>query len=132
MTITVDASVMVAVVLNEPTKPALVRLTEGAELQSPPSLPWEVGNALSALVRRERIVQAQALAALQAFEQIPVRLADIDLGEALLIATSHRIYAYDAFVLECARRYRAPLLSLDRRQIEIAAVEEIDILPIDP
>ena len=132
MTITVDASVIVAVILNEPTKPALVRLTDGAELQSPPSLPWEVGNALSALVRRKRIAPAQALAALSAYQRIPVRLADIDLGEALLMATSHRIYAYDAFVLECARRYRAPLLSLDQRQLDIAAAEEIDILPVAP
>lgn len=132
MILTVDPSVILSVVLNEPTKPALVKLTEGAELLSPPSLPWEVGNALSALVRRDRITALQAQEALTSFQRIPVRLAEIQLEKALEMATSHRIFAYDAFVLECARRYRTPLLSLDQRQLAVALIEEIEVLPIEP
>lgn len=130
MIITADPSVFLAVVLNEPTKPALVRTTEGAELQAPPSLPWEIANALSALVRRDRITPDQARTALGAYQGIPVRLADIDLEDALVLAMSHKIYAYDAFVIECARRYRTPLLSLDRRQVAIAGEEGVDVIPI--
>ncbi len=35
---------------------------------------------------------------------------------AVFVPLTGTIYAYGAYVLECARRYRTPLLSLDRRQ----------------
>jgi predicted nucleic acid-binding protein len=43
------------------------------------------------------------------------------------LAVEHRIYAYDAYVLDCARRYRTPLLSLDRPQCEVARGLGIDV-----
>ena len=55
MDLTVDASVIMAVILNEPSKPQILEATKGAELLSAASLPWEIGNALSALFRRRRI-----------------------------------------------------------------------------
>ena len=71
MEVTVDASVIMAVILNEPSKPGLLRATKGTELVSPPSLPWEVGNALSALFKRRRIDEAEAELALESSSQIP-------------------------------------------------------------
>lgn len=130
MDITVDSSVIMAVILNEASKPRLLAQTLGAELQSPPSLPWEVGNGLSALFKRNRIDLRQAREALESFRQIPVRLSAIELEAAVDLAEEYGIYAYDAYILECARRYRTPLLSLDGPQCLVAQEVGIEVLEV--
>ena len=130
MDLTVDASILMAVILNESTKPRLVALTQGAELMSAPSLPWEIGNALSALFRRRRIDWAQAESALASYRQIPVRLPEVGLEASVATAERQGIYAYDAYVIECARRYKTPLLSLDRHQCEAARSEGVEVMEV--
>lgn len=131
MDLTVDASVVMAVILNEPTKPKLLEATRGAELISAPSLPWEVGNALSALFRRRHIDMAQAELAMESFRRVPVRLPSLEIESSVALAERHDVYAYDAYVIECARRYQTPLLSLDRRQCEVARSEGIATWEVD-
>ena len=114
-TFVVDASAVLAVVLNEPEKRPLIRLTVNAVLLAPGCLPWEVGSALSAMIRRKRIGHAAALQAVEVFEAIPIRYGPVDLGRALRLAADTGLYAYDAYYLECSFRQKAPLLTLDRR-----------------
>ncbi len=130
MDLTVDTSALMAVVLNEATKHTLIRMTRGRELGSAPSVPWEVGNALSALVRRGTLDDAAARDALASFRRIPLRLADVSIDDALDLAAEQQIYAYDAYILVCARQYRTPLLSLDRRQIAAAREIGIEVLEV--
>lgn len=120
-----------AVVLNEPSKPDLVEVTRDAELVSAPTLTWEVGNSLSALFKRARIDLEQAKGALRSFREIPVRLAEIDLEISVELAKIRGIYAYDAYMLECARKYRTPLLSLDVSQRRVASELGIEVLEVE-
>ena len=69
--------------------------------------------------------------ALDSFVAIPVRLADLDLEGAVEIANAFNIYAYDAYILECARRYRTPLLSLYGPQCKIARKLGLEVLEVD-
>jgi predicted nucleic acid-binding protein len=131
MDVTVDTSVIMAVVLNEPSKSALVAATKGAELLVPTSLHWEMGNALSALFKTRRITLDQAKAALESYERIPLRLADVDLEASVTLAHEYGIYAYDAYVIECARRYQTPLLSLDEPQRRVARKAGVDIMEVE-
>ena len=131
MTLTIDASVAMAVILNEPARAQLISETRGQDLISAPTLPWEVGNALSALLKRRRLDVDTARRALRAFERIAVRLPDVRVDRSVRLAAEHDIYAYDAYVIECARRYRTPLLSLDRRQCEAARDEGIEVIEVD-
>ena len=62
MNLVVDTSVIIAVIANEPEKPALVARTQGTELFAPRSLHWEIGNAFSAMLKRQRITLEQAQA----------------------------------------------------------------------
>ncbi|GAB6064895.1 hypothetical protein JCM30394_36350 [Deferrisoma palaeochoriense] len=82
----VDASVVLAVVLNEPEKRTLVRLTRNAGLLAPGCLPWEVGNAFSAMLRRNRLSPPRAIEGIRAFERIPVRYVSTNLEASLRIA----------------------------------------------
>lgn len=111
---------MLAVLLNEQHKPAIIDATIGFELQAPISLDAEVGNALSAMFKRNRITLEQAHEALTQFSRIPVRRTKLRLHEATEIACKYNMYAYDGYVLDCALQFRSPLLSLDRSLIEIA------------
>ena len=131
MDLTVDASVIMAVILNEPSKPKLLEMTQGAELLSAPSLPWEIGNALSALSKRRRIDLAQAELALKSYRQIPIRLPPLEIEGSVALAEQYAVYAYDAYVIECARRYQTSLLSLDRRQCEVARAEGIATIEVE-
>lgn len=113
MLIVVDTSVILAVVLNEPHKAALIQLTVDAELVAPASLHWEIGNALSAMVKRARLTPEEAQAALVDYHKIPLRFLDIPLADAVRVAAQHGLYAYDAYMLVSAQQLSCALLTLD-------------------
>ncbi len=104
----IDTSAVLAVLLNEPTRSALISATDGYGLVGAPSLPWEVGNALVAGARRRRLSAAAVRQAWASYQTVPVRLAEIDAGRALQIGVELGLYAYDAYVLETARAERFP------------------------
>ncbi|MFW5893616.1 MAG: type II toxin-antitoxin system VapC family toxin [Verrucomicrobiota bacterium] len=116
----VDASVVVAVLMNEPEKTSIVDLTEGSDLAAPCCLPWEIGNAFSAMLRRDRISLGVARSLFETFEQIPIRFVSVKVGNALQICGDHGLYAYDAYYLDCARQCEMPILSLDKRLRQVA------------
>jgi predicted nucleic acid-binding protein len=71
--------------------------------------------------------------ALRAFDEtmnIPVELRNIEINNALQIACREKIYAYDAYFLECALLLRCPILSLDGRMRDIAASLRINIIEV--
>jgi len=120
MKIIADTNTFLAVVLNEPEKKQIVTLTVGHELAAPKILPFEIGNALSAMVKRGRLSKIEAMTAFEETMQIPVELRDIVIMNALDIACRNKIYAYGAYFLECALSLRGPLLTLDGRMKETA------------
>lgn len=120
MDIVADTNVFLAVVLNEPERVRLVKITSGVSVIAPEILPYEVGNALSAMVKRHQLTVAEALNAEKAVGRIAVRLVSVDVQAALQLALDQNIYAYDACFLLCARHLSLPLLTLDRRMAEVA------------
>lgn len=130
MELVVDTSVLIAVLTGEPARDQLIARTQGAELLAPGSVHWEVGNAFSALLKRRRLKLPDVQAALTAYGQIPIRFVDVDLASALELADRFGLYAYDAYLMACARRQRAPLLTLDARLGRAAQQAGVDLLEI--
>ena len=128
--ITIDASAVVAIILNEPTRHKIIKVTTGSEVISPASLTWEVGNALSANLKRNRITLEQALLACQVYDQMKIRVVDVDLQQSLRLAREMNIYAYDAFVLQCAISHNTPLLCLDAQMCRLAKACSIEIIEV--
>lgn len=128
MKIVADTNTFLAVALNEPEKQGIIALTVGHELIAPEVLPFEIGNALSALVKRNRLTPQEALLAWKACLAIPVDLRAIDIEKALAIASKNNIYAYDAYFIECATSLRCPLLTLDRQLKTVCRDQGIKIL----
>lgn len=128
MDIVVDASIIIAVIVNEPSKPTLIQATQDADLLAPASVQWEIGNAFSAMFKRNRINLDAALQAIEIYQQIPIRFVEVELDEALRIAHQLNIYAYDAYLIRCAQKYNAPLFSLDESLLRLAEQLKIRVV----
>ena len=130
MELVVDTSVIIAVLTSEPERGILVQATRGADLVAPASVHWEVGNTLGAMLKRDRITLAQALQAVAAYQQIPIRFMEIDLETALQLAAEHDLHAYDAYVIACASRQRCGLLALDHGLLRAAKAAGVRVVEV--
>lgn len=130
MDITIDTSTLIAVVSNEPSRDQAIEVTTGHSLVAPVSVHWEIGNALSAMIKRDRLTLAQAHACVEAYLHIPIKLVDVDLKQALSVVKQLRVYAYDAYLLVCAMQMGTPLLTLDQPLRLAAANLGIEVLEV--
>ena len=128
--VVVDASVLIAVITNEPKKEQLIKLTETVDLMAPHSIHWEIGNAFSAMLKRNRISVADAMKAMQIYQSIPIRMVDVELEETIKLVDKLNIYAYDAYLIRCAIKYKSPLLSLDKSLINSAKSVKVQIMEV--
>ncbi len=128
MKITADTNTFLAVALDEPEKDRLIRVTNGHDLVAPAVLPYEIGNALSSLLRRRVITTPQLGTVWDAVVAIPVELAEVDARASLLLAGHFRIYAYDAYFLQCALEGKCPLLTLDNGMKRVARALDITVV----
>lgn len=128
MKLVIDTSAVLGVLLNQGPKEWLIDCAMGATLIAPSSLHWEIGNALSGLIKRKKIEERTALAAIEAYQQIPIQFVDVDLKATIALVREHQIYAYDAYMISCAKQHRVALLSLDKALIEVAKKENIRTL----
>ncbi len=130
MDIVVDASIIIAVIVNESSKPAIIQATQTADLIAPASIHWEIGNAFSAMFKRNRITLEESLEAIEIYKQIPIRFVEVELEEALGVAKQWHIYAYDAYLLRCAQKYNAALFSLDGTLLTIAEQFKLKVIRV--
>lgn len=130
MDIVIDTSALLAVIVGEPERDRIVELTSGHTLLGPKAIPWEVGNAFSAMLKRHRLTLVEAQEGLRIFHTIPLRYVKVDLANALSLANQSGLYAYDAYFLDCAVRHTAPLLTLDRGLQQAAKTIGIRLLEI--
>jgi predicted nucleic acid-binding protein len=123
-----DTNIFLAVALNEPEKERIIHLTSDMVVIAPEILPYEIGNALTAMVKRKQITPNEAVSALGIANKIPVRLAQVDIPQALKLALDFNVYAYDAYFLHCAKSSSCPLITLDNRMKQVAIKLNIEIL----
>ncbi|MBS1254549.1 MAG: hypothetical protein MAG581_00344 [Deltaproteobacteria bacterium] len=113
MYVTIDTSALIAVIGNEESKQDIIDLTEGCSLYAPMSVHWEIGNAFSAMFKRKSYSIKLAIQALQSYREIPIKFIDVSLENTLIISHSLNIYAYDAYIIQCAQQTSTSLLTLD-------------------
>jgi predicted nucleic acid-binding protein len=127
MDILLDASAIMAIILNEPNKDVVIKLTRGSTLLSPEMISYEIGNALISLYKRHKLKEKEVIDAYNDFMKIPIRTLDIDMGKALKISCKYNIYAYDAYYLETAKRLKLPLITFDVPMRNVALNMSINI-----
>jgi predicted nucleic acid-binding protein len=130
MDLVIDTSAVIAVIANEPERPAIVEHTVDAKVMAPASVHWEVGNAFTAMFKQRRISLVQARQAIRSYERMLLRFVDIDLGQSVEMSYRLGLYAYDAYVLACALNFRLPLLTLDGDLVTAAPEVGVQVLEV--
>lgn len=133
MKLVIDTSIIIAVLSNEEHKTRIIKETKGYDLIAPYSIYWEIGNALSAMLKQKRITIGDAIRAMDQYKKIAIRFVDIDLKKALEIASELKIYAYDAYIIACSLKYNTQLISLDKNLLQSAKkvkAKTLDILEV--
>jgi predicted nucleic acid-binding protein len=130
--IVIDTSAILAVLLDEPEKQAVVEATAGSVVCAPASLRWEVGNAATAGVKRRRLTTERARQLVSDFEQVRIRELAIDILRAVDLGLELGTYAYDAYILEAARSSGFPLLALDGPTRRNAEKLGLSLVELDP
>ena len=130
MALVIDTSILIAVLVSEPERDRIVAMTQDSDLLAPQSVHWEVGNALSAMIKRQRLTKPQALKALDAYGKIPIRFIETSLHEAISIASDQDLYAYDAYLIACAKYQRCSLISLDKALLKAAKQAGVPVVEV--
>jgi predicted nucleic acid-binding protein len=130
MDIVIDTSALIAVIVGEPERKKIIEITTGNTLVGPGSIPWEIGNAFSAMFKQNRLAIDEARKGLVIFNSIPLRYIQPDFVNALKISKQTNMYAYDAYFLDCAIRHKAPLLTLDLKLKAAAQDLSVEIMEV--
>jgi len=117
-----------AVIIKEPERDTVIKLTQNAEILSPDMVKYEIANALTKMMKKKVIEKEQMINAFNYFKNIPVRAIEIDFNRTLEIALKFKIYSYDACYLEAAQRLNLPLLTFDGNMIKIGKEIGIELL----
>lgn len=117
-----------AVIMDEPEREKVIKITKGAEIFSPYVVSFEVANALTKMMKRKIIDRENMINAFRYFKKIAIMPTEVDIEKALEIAWEYKIYAYDAYYLETAKRLGLPLLAFDGEMNRIGKAMGIDIL----
>jgi len=128
--ITIDTSALIAVIGNEASKQKIIEITKGCSLCAPMSVHWEIGNAFSAMFKRQSSTIEQAQKAVGAYREIPIKFMDVPLEQSLEISYAQGMYAYDAYLIQCAQLTSTPLLTLDHGLKKAAKKIGIQLLEV--
>lgn len=126
--IVIDASCILAFLLSQDDTNLVAKTTENKILIAPSCLPFEIGNALSKLIKRDLLSTTEAILVLHEFYKIPIRLLEPDIANSVVIATESNSYAYDAYYLNIANQLSEPLFTLDEKMKSTALERGIKCL----
>ncbi len=130
MKVVPDTSVVIALLASDEERSMITDVIDGNELVCPESIKPEVGNAVSAMFKRGRITLEQGIEIVEGFQKMKVQIVSLNLKRAIGIGHKYKIYAYDAYVLECAKRLRSDLVTLDDRMKEVAEELKISVIEV--
>jgi predicted nucleic acid-binding protein len=128
MDMILDASAIMAVIVEEPERNRVIQLTKGVKILSPNMVSYEIANGLTKMVKKKVIEKARMLNAYEYYQKILIKQIEIDIKKALEIAWDYKIYAYDACYLESAKRLTLPLLTFDGNMKRVGKELGITIL----
>ncbi len=83
------------------------------------------------MVKRGRLTRDEAFAAYDIIQEVPVELRKIDVRRSIRIAAEYKMYADDAYWLDCANTLNCPLLTLDKQMRMVARDMGLRIIEVE-
>jgi predicted nucleic acid-binding protein len=115
----VDASAVIAVLLDEPERLAVEPLLARQNLIAPTLLPFEITNVCATNALRFPDKEARYADALADFFGWSIALHDVDLVGAFVLARRYGLTAYDASYLWLSRELGLELVTLDAALLSV-------------
>ena len=81
-----DACAIIAVIVKEPERDLVIRLTKNTSIVSPGVVSYEVANALTRMMKKKVIEKERMLTAFDYYKRIPIKTMKVNLERALEIA----------------------------------------------
>ena len=126
--IVIDASCVLSFLLNQKESKNVVSIVGENQLVAPSCLPFEIGNAISKLIKRKLISVYEGVSVFHEFARIPIRLIEPDIPNSIVIAGESESYAYDCYYLNIASQMVLPLFTYDDKMKETAEKRGIKCL----
>ena len=124
----IDASCILEYLLNQENKDSIVAKVANSKLIAPTCLPFEIGNAISKLIKRGLISIYEGVSVFHEYARIPIRFIEPEITSTILIAGENKTYAYDAYYVNIAEQMSLPLFTLDEQMQRIASSRGIKCL----
>lgn len=120
--VVVDASVVAAILLDEPRADEAEQRLEGRVPIAPDLLPMEIANVVVRAARQHGDASTH-VALLRALEDLEIQLTSVDAGLVVSTALRTGLSAYDASYLVLARLLDIDLVTFDARLAEAYEAE---------
>jgi predicted nucleic acid-binding protein len=129
MEVVLDASAIMAFIADEAESEIVINCTKDAVIVSPNVVSFEIANGLTKMMKKKVIdTKEKMINLIRNFKRIPIKAVEVNIEKSLEIAWDYKIYAYDAFYLEVAKRLNLPLLTFDGGMREIGKSIGITVL----
>lgn len=126
--IVIDSSCVLSFLLNQEGSKNVVSIVGENQLVAPSCLPFEIGNAISKLIKRKLISVYEGVSVFHEFARIPIRLIEPDIPNSIVIAGESESYAYDCYYLNIASQMVLPLFTYNDKMKETAEKRGIKCL----
>ena len=126
--IVIDTSCVLSFLLNQKGSKNVVSIVGENQLVAPSCLPFEIGNAISKLIKRKLISVYEGVSVFHEFARIPIRLIEPDIPNSIVIAGELESYANDCYYLNIASQMVLPLFTYDDKMKETAEKRGIKCL----
>lgn len=126
--IVIDSSCVLSFLLNQEGSKKVVSIVGENQLVAPSYLPFEIGNAISKLIKRKLISVYEGVSVFHEFARIPIRLIEPDIPNSIVIAGESDSYAYDCYYLNIASQMVLPLFTYDDKMKQTAEKRGIKCL----
>ena len=117
----IDASCILAFLLNQEGCNEVKEIVADSELVAPACLSFEIGNAISKLIKRNLLSIVDGVAVFHEFAKIPIRLIEPNIPSSIVLAGQSDSYSYDAFYINLATQFSLPLFTFDEKMRQISA-----------
>jgi predicted nucleic acid-binding protein len=126
--IVIDASCILAFLLNQEGCEEVKKRASDSELIAPSCISFEIGNAISKLIKRKLLSIVDGVAVFHEYAKIPIRMIEPDIPSSIVLAGQTDSYSYDGFYISLANQFSLPLYTFDERMKQISLERGIECL----
>ena len=111
--IVIDSSCLLEFLLNKKGKDIVEKTVGNSRLLAPDCLPYEIGDAICRLVRKELISVVDGVAVYHEFARIPIRFIEPDISNSIVIAGETGCNGYKAYYISLAKQLSLSLFTMN-------------------